>query len=156
MEEVRKQGVESLFCPYEQALALKELEFDEPCFGKFYHNHLEIGGSWLNSEFNKDKTDGNIFTSAPTFSQAFRWFRDNIYLIGFIEHELIDDSESGYTWNIKQYVSEGVEDTRKKDEWDFWKKYDSFNQKQLWWKTYEEAELECLKKLIEIVKNKHH
>jgi hypothetical protein len=65
--------MEKEFVPYNEALALKELGFDEPCFGKFYHNHLEIGGSWLNSEFNKDKTDGNIFTSAPTFSQAFRW-----------------------------------------------------------------------------------
>ena len=31
MEEVKKQGMESLFCPYEQSLALKELRFEEPC-----------------------------------------------------------------------------------------------------------------------------
>ena len=35
MEEVKKQGMESLFVPYEIALALKELGFDEPCFGKY-------------------------------------------------------------------------------------------------------------------------
>jgi hypothetical protein len=48
------------FVPYQQALELKELGFDEPCFG----------------EFNKDEKDGNIFTSAPLYQQVFRWFRE--------------------------------------------------------------------------------
>jgi len=51
------------FVPYEQALALKELGFDEPCLG--YYD----GG-------------GNLYTEmvevlkAPLYQQAFRWFRE--------------------------------------------------------------------------------
>ena len=111
------------FIPYEQALELKELGFDEPCFGKFYHNHLEIGGSWLNSEFNKDKKDGNIFTSAPLYQQVFRWFREkynaHIYPQKFTEN----------TWHVS---------------WGDWE--------SPVFETYEEAELECVNFLITTLK----
>ena len=60
------------FIPYQQALELKELGFDEPCLGKFYYNHLEIGGNWRNDDF---KEDPDIFISAPLYQQSFRWFR---------------------------------------------------------------------------------
>jgi hypothetical protein len=115
--------MENEFIPYEQALELKELGFDEPCIGKFYHNHLEIGGSWLNSEFNKDKNDGNIFTSAPLYQQVFRWFRVK-YNAHIYPQKFTDN-----TW----YVS-----------WGDWE--------SPVFETYEEAELECLNKLIEIAK----
>jgi hypothetical protein len=61
------------FVPYQQALELKELGFNEPCFGKFYFNHLEIGGNWSNDDF---KEDPDVFISAPLYQQAFRWFRE--------------------------------------------------------------------------------
>jgi hypothetical protein len=61
------------FIPYQQALELKELGFNEPCFGKFYFNHLEIGGNWSNDDF---KEDPDVFISAPLYQQAFRWFRE--------------------------------------------------------------------------------
>ena len=125
------------FIPYEEALALKELGFDEPCFGKFYHNHLEIGGSWLNSEFNKDKKDENIFTSAPLYQQAFRWFRDVHELEGVPQKA---DSFSWFKFCIWKYTSNGKH--RVNDAFDFEHK------------TYEEAESACLDKLIEIIKNK--
>ena len=72
------------FIPYEQALALKELGFDEPCFGWFrttllpsnfteYFLETELS---LNEEFT-DLINSN-FTgdacSAPLYQQAFRWF----------------------------------------------------------------------------------
>jgi hypothetical protein len=111
------------FVPYQQALELKELGFDEPCFGKFYHNHLEIGGSWLNSEFNKDEKDGNIFTSAPLYQQVFRWFREkynaHIYPQKFTEN----------TWHVS---------------WGDWE--------SPVFETYEEAELECVNFLITTLK----
>jgi ABC-type glycerol-3-phosphate transport system substrate-binding protein len=117
--------MEKEFVPYQQALELKELGFDEPCFGKFYHNHLEIGGSWLNSEFNKDKKDGNIFTSAPLYQQVFRWFREkynaHIYPQKFTEN----------TWHVS---------------WGDWE--------SPVFETYEEAELECVNFLITTLKNK--
>ena len=115
--------MEKEFVPYQQALELKELGFDEPCFGKFYHNHLEIGGSWLNSEFNKDKKDGNIFTSAPLYQQVFRWFREkynaHIYPQKFTEN----------TWHVS---------------WGDWE--------SPVFETYEETELECVNFLITTLK----
>lgn len=133
------------FIPYEQALALKELGFDEPCFGKFYYNQLEIGGNWCNNDF---KEDPDIFISAPTFSQAFKFFRDKYKLRGSIMDFL--DDELGIEWdyeiaiigtdidengNYKALVDYSIDDEDRK------------------FKTYEETELACLKKLIEIVKN---
>ena len=121
--------MEKEFVPYQQALELKELGFDEPCFGKFYHNHLEIGGSWLNSEFNKDKKDGNIFTSAPLYQQVFKWFREKHSLFHSIDPlgynmclGLVGQLGKLKPCNVPNY---GI---------------------------YEEAELECIKELIKIVK----
>lgn len=61
------------FVSYEIALELKQLDFDEPCLGKFYYNQLEIGGIWTNNDF---KEDPDIFISAPLYQQVFRWFRE--------------------------------------------------------------------------------
>jgi hypothetical protein len=125
--------MEKEFVPYQQALELKELGFDEPCFGKFYHNHLEIGGSWLNSEFNKDKKDGNIFTSAPLYQQAFSFFREKYNLWSMIY------PRDGWNYSINR-----VDETTSCSG-------ESFHSVEI--NEYEEAELECLVKLIEIVKN---
>ena len=57
------------FVPYEQALALKELGFDEPCFGYYSEGEL-ILNSHTNNHMQRFRY------SAPTFSQAFRWFRE--------------------------------------------------------------------------------
>ena len=129
--------MEKEFIPYEQALALKELGFDEPCLafywitGKFYitaeyHNYVGFHKQNQLGDYNYDSI------SAPTFSQAFRWFREKYNLKGFVSPvEYLDDTADTYHWCI-------------------YNEYNSGND-QL---TYEEAELECLKKLIEIVKRK--
>ena len=106
--------MEKEFIPYEQALALKELGFDETCIRGWY----EDGGIWYHP-------DSDIVLDNPTFSQAFRWFREKygdylLYSFGVIPHFTI----------IQNLI---IEDSKI---------------------TYEEAELECLKKLIEIAKNK--
>ena len=121
------------FVPYEQSVELKELGFDEPCFGSYqlienrdYENGLKInhiiGLNTLNGIRNHNYKDE--ITNAPTFSQAFRWFRENHNLHHEIEYNGYEyvGYVSGMTANI--------------------------------FKTYEEAELACLKKLIEIVKSK--
>jgi hypothetical protein len=111
------------FMPYEQALELKEIGFDESCFGwyskdgTFYEGKMTIHQGLL---------------SAPTFSQAFRWFREKHNLKSCIMFRTsMEDNKEYYDWLIK-----GQEVV-----------YRRFN-------TYEEAELECLIKLIEIVKTK--
>ena len=124
------------FVKYEQALALKELGFDEPCFGwynpqvnykkvttdKYWAFHLT--GEWEN------------FKPSPLYQQAFRWFREKYDLRIWIE--------SNYGVLKFEYV---IATTN----FNFIDK--QFNDLS-GYKTYEEAELACLKKLIEIVKTK--
>ena len=124
--------MEKEFILYEQALALKELGFDEPCFA--YYN------SDVNNRFDTNKPinainwnendDFDLDTSAPTFSQSFRWFREKYGLIGWIEG--------------KQMYGYRIESTIPTDD-----QLSAYP-----FRKYEEAELECLKKLIEIFKNK--
>jgi hypothetical protein len=119
---LKNESMKKEFIPYEQALALKELGFDELCFG------------WYDSKYqcniNYDRTTNSCgwlngsHCSAPTFSQAFRWFREKYGL----DNAVLKD----------KYVIETQEDL---PTW-----YYGFN-------TPEEAELACLRKLIEIVKN---
>jgi hypothetical protein len=115
------------FIPYQEALELKELGFDEPCFGWFTDSYLRIG--FVESKH----VQGEDETLAPTYSQAFRWFREKYGLYHSIglDNSLEDDVNCDYQIiNHSQSISESETD----------------------FKTYEEAELECLKKLIEIVK----
>jgi|688.fasta_scaffold124994_6 hypothetical protein len=72
---------------------------------------------------------GNVYdTPAPTFSQCFRWFREKYVLSSWI-----------YNSDVKKYCFTILQNGRIVK-----------SQKELL--TYEEAELECLKKLIELIK----
>jgi hypothetical protein len=119
--------MEKEFIPYEQALALKELGFDEPCI-KYYWTDGMFTKTY-ESPFNHNKRDNLI--SAPLYQQAFRWFR---------EKHNIDSYHIEPTNNMFSNFY-GVLGLRTA----------TFNGG---FKTYEEAELACLKKLIEIVKQK--
>jgi hypothetical protein len=132
MEKVKKQGVESLFVPYEIALALKELGFDEKCCAAYYKKYNnEIGYHKIHRDFNFV----TLTVSAPTFSQAFRWFREKYHIVGYpIFKGGKTQKTSWYDYIIYSEID-----------------WENNNPNQQW-KTYEEAELECLKKLIEIVK----
>ena len=61
------------FCPYEIALDMKSIGFDEPCLAKY--QKLSEAANYqlqlLQKERNCNRLDTAI--SAPTFSQAFRW-----------------------------------------------------------------------------------
>jgi hypothetical protein len=122
------------FIPYEQALALKELGFDEPCFA-WYDGRYP---SSINQDYCKNPEEwlNIIHCATPTFSQAFRWFREKYNLDSFVKHLYKSTIKVGYYFGIDEY--KGVE---------FQMDFDA------WYKTYEEAELACLIKLIEIVKN---
>jgi len=136
--------MEKEFIPYEQALDLKELGFDEPCFGWFrstlipsnfteFFLETEFGlnegpSDWVNSNFLDNAC------SAPLYQQAFRFFREKY---GY-DVTIKKCTPSEYKFEIEQLFVEG----------------DNYYFIDFVFKTYEEAELECLKKLIEIVKNK--
>ncbi len=114
--------MEKEFIPYKIALALKELGFDEECFGVYIEEDESLF-------LNKEKLvfyNGKYF-KAPTLSQAFRWFREKYKFDLTIQHN-------------KKYVAIVYSSVK------------NFSIDE--YETYEIAELECLKKLIEIVKEK--
>jgi len=126
------------FVSYEIALALKELAFNEPCFTYYY----DISGE-LRKNISVDIHNGwtyfpnlKLITLAPTFSQAFRFFRERHGLYGLYT---IGDYENNFYWQIwrNDYIT---------------KTY--ITASNYVFEKYEEAELACLLKLIEIVKNK--
>ena len=117
--------MENEFIPYEQALALKELGFDEPCLG--YYN---IDPQLKTPAFNMVKPfEHEWCLPAPLYQQAFRWFREKYKLDNWV---YCSDENKGYFAIIVSH-----------------RKLVIYNEIK---NTYEEAELACLKKLIEIVK----
>ena len=116
--------MENEFIPYDQALALKVQGFDEPCLAWY-----EIGGSGLRPNATKvtlstAQTNSNSdMVAAPLYQQAFRWFR---------KHELYQEilvDYPKYTYRIVHSLGAMIISDHL-------------------YKTYEEAELECLKHLI--------
>jgi len=139
--------IEREFVPYQQSVDMKELGFDEPCFG-FYNYKGEIRRyTNFDGELNDFQTLKNSeitlgelsFCTLPTYSQAFRWFRENYKLHQNIEQHC---GEKFY-FNIKDMVH-----PRRWDEYSA-KILETFNESD----SQEKAELECLIKLIEIVKS---
>jgi hypothetical protein len=130
--------MEKEFIPYQQSLELKELGFDEPSLGRFYTKpKCKMFGIDEEERYYPIKNtpkklyilgehfvlnDDNVIT-APLYQQVFRWFREK-YNAHIYPQKFTDN-----TW----YVS-----------WGDWE--------SPVFETYEEAELECLNKLIEIAK----
>jgi hypothetical protein len=113
--------MEKEFVPYELALRMKKLGFDEPCLGVYYTKDGDIR-----------KCAYHEIGDAPTYSQAFRWFREKYNLFGYsypndyqtygyriVEVKSPENKELIYDWGTNN--------------------------------TNEEAELACLEKLIEII-----
>ena len=116
------------FIPYNESLELKELGFDERCFGHYWEKLF-----YFQTTHTHPSTMPNSHESclAPTFSQAFRWFRERY---GLFYDNL---NYIGNVWKFSTYSA---------------KEEDYFQSAE--YKTYEEAELACLVKLIEIAKQK--
>ena len=136
------------FVPYELALKLKKIRFEDECMACFEMSlteveHEEDGKSgpfgWKKGELFFEKTffinnnsvidnsnENWIRFAAPTFSQAFRWFREKHNLCMVIKP--IDDKnlDVGYALTKNELIIRA-------------------------YTTYEKAELGCLEKLIEIV-----
>jgi len=138
------------FIPYEQALALKELGFDEPCFGTYGYNG-ENKSTYFPLEYickmeefqltNYDIRNSNIGddVSAPTFSQAFRFFREKYNTL-----VTLYSNASGYLFEWHDAIG----GTHRG-----WSEYEGPNDGGVW-DTYQEAEIAAIVKLIEIVKEK--
>jgi hypothetical protein len=123
--------MEKDFIPYDLSLRMKAIDFNEPC--------LRMGMSDIDI-INAERTDEGDYpknsdlysgwVSIPTYLQVFRWFRDNYNLYHNID-------KHGY-WFFEIKKDEGFGDlTEVISVYDF--------------DRYEEAELQCLIKLIEVV-----
>jgi hypothetical protein len=134
--------MENEFIPFQQALELKELGFDEPCFGKIY---ADGGSEQLSYPYKNSDQIGKVTScSAPLYQQTFRWFMEKYNLRGFI----------GFRPNVKKFDCHVYDMSLSGKEYVKQRTHEEF-QKDPKVGTYEEAELECVKELISIVKNKY-
>ena len=125
------------FIPFDEALALKELGFDELCFGYWYTEQEEfrkIDIQLSSIDFLEGEPD---YILAPTYSQAFRFFREKGYDITFRKMDYgVESNFTGYYYTI--YNGNEMIDIHGADKRT---------------KTYEEAESVCLMELIKIAKD---
>ena len=142
--------MENEFVSYEIALALKELGFDEPCFTYYYNitNNIRTGLSInIHNAWTYAGTQKLGITLAPTFSQAFKFFREKYS----IRHSIMDfiDDEIGIEWDYEIATIGTDLDENGHYEALIGYSIDDENRK---FNTYEEAQLDCLRKLIKLVK----
>jgi hypothetical protein len=138
---------------FETAKLAKDRGFDEETVKGYYKHGDARLLLWIDSENYNEQKD--FVCAAPTQSLLQKWLREmNSPIVLEVNFGCIDDSESAYTWHIREYVDEGVEGTRKKDEYDFWKNQDSFTHcGGDWYSTYEKALEEGLQKSLKLIIN---
>lgn len=143
--------MEKEFCTRSQSLALKELGFEIK--SPYWYNR---NGVLLIKSFECDDETISVNVNdiieywdnviedridVPTFSQAFRWFREK-YDLGYSIKPYVEQFKRSYlaciyeNLNIKALIDD--------------------NRVQVRFALYEEAESACLDKLIEIVKRKEN
>ena len=115
------------FVPYEQALALKELGFDEPCWAWWHIEDCDTRFCYSEQRSPIINSRETEIVGLPLYQQAFRWFREEHGLVGLVT---TFNSKNNFRYAVyAEYI--GTED----------------------YKTYEEAEQACLDKIIEIVRD---
>ena len=152
--------MEKEFGSYNQALKLKALGFNEPCFGYYVDGELrgvnlgieELGGVepyyqrfGFHTLSNHDIGNPNkIVVTAPTFSQAFRWFREKHQIFPEVLTDCTTEPKFVFTYN--KFFGNPKDLTEQEWGWE-----NNIGQYSDIYRTYEEAELACLDKLIEIL-----
>ncbi len=127
--------IENEFIPYQLALELRQLGFDEPCFGFYQVIEIESENkSYLVKVL--DVTQSvcrNQDCTAPTYSQAFRFFREEYGL----KHCIIPlVCEQGFSDLYESRIHQETQNISIVGNH----------------KSYEEAEIACLREMIKIVK----
>jgi hypothetical protein len=131
------------FIPYEQALELKELGFDEPCFG-YYNTTWSKQNELLFPQYAGELENWNEMThlcSAPTYSQAFEFFEEKFKLFPTLHVDQTMEPKFGYS------IAEFFEDEGGFFDWK------NIMSSYLYY-TRQESKLECLRELIKIAKNR--
>ena len=124
--------MEIFLVPQEQSLVLKELGFDKKCWGVWVNGRFEPRYKSKNSTFkpNQKLDKRNVdYCTAPTFEQAFDWFREKD-----LHSWIYQSNRYSFHYTILKdgrYVKNGSDTIH-----------------------YQEARQACLEKLIEIIENK--
>ena len=126
------------FVPYEQAKALKELGFDEPCWAWWHIEDCDTRFCYSDQRSPIINSRETEVVGLPTYSQAFRWFREKDYYSEIRVGCTQIDGGIGYEWWV--WKPNGIE------EWSIQMPGEEWS-----YETYEEAEQACLDKLIQIV-----
>jgi len=124
--------MEKEFVPYELALRMKQLGFNKPCF-KGYTEEYKTLIAFSNTHTNtsvRNTLPTKPFT-APLYQQAFRWFESKGYRNYVASNQF--GGKVNYWFSITPPEELTYSDNKGRN-------------------TKEEAELACLKKLIEISK----
>ena len=134
--------MEKEFVPYEIALELSKLGFREQGFRYWTRDNM-LNALCLETGIDRE-TAPNDAISAPTIQRVFGWLREKYGLYSWIQlhNGYINDSfypELPITFSIMDRKTGN-------------KYYERDIPHNYLYKTNEEAELECLRKLIEIVK----
>ena len=138
--------MEKYFVNYAQAVALKELGFNEKCYAYFtkHEEFFYFDVDDLSSAYTKNMD--NLFVNsvdelectAPLKAQVFEWFREKHGLwVSFTYDE--DESEELY-WYVDKILKYGIGRL--------------FFHDLIEYNSYEEAESAAIDKLLEIIKEK--
>lgn len=123
------------FVAPDESLALKQLGFNEPCYGVYVEGtdkFLNINAEPRN--WNDNLVNGDV-TSAPLYQQAFRWFaKTTVYV----------------EWPIESWIQPYLTKEPRTYEGRYWQRgeYNSVGV----YNSHPEAQLEVLRKLIEVVR----
>jgi hypothetical protein len=118
------------FVPYSEALVLKILGFDERCY-EVYEKDGRLCNTYESTRWQNENPE--LVIGAPLYQQAFRWFREKHDLISYVHPLALLQDTKKWCYEITNFESSWDEDSNLH--------------------TPEEAELACLQKLIQIVKN---
>ena len=134
--------MEEEFVPYSLALELNELGFNEICLTYYnFDGKIERSDDWAFGVDMENKRDRNQCL-APLWQQVFRFFREQLLLDSCIIPYWFIDGE----YKVKKYTY-SIEPSNRFDEY-----FDCDSDE---YDTYKDAELECLRKLIELAKEQN-
>ena len=118
--------------PYSESLELKELGFDKWCY-EVYEKDGRLCTTYESTRWQNENPE--LVIGAPLYQQAFRWFREKYNLKSWIQEHTADT----FIYEIRPH------------------KLTDYKEGEVYvYKIHEEAELACLNKLIEIIKNERN
>lgn len=133
--------MEKQFIPYRLAIILKVLGFDGGCFGVFQNKNLNY--NQYNISLLRQMNLIGDDCLAPTWEQAFTWFRSKHRLEGLIlpqQYAMVDEDGARYFIAVIKYHVDnmGMEEL-----------FNSTNKETMQhYLSYEDGRLACLEKLI--------